>query len=126
MGARSFTWDSLGRLKTVEQNRQELAGYGYDSQNRRVRKTVGAKTTYYLYDLGEPAAFGPVSRPGETQACRFFATRAKCPASARASAMMPASSRLSTLRSCMRRRPFTILCSTSLPLAAYTSCDTGL
>ena len=28
-----------------------LASYGYDSQNRRVRKTVGAKTTYYLYDL---------------------------------------------------------------------------
>ena len=50
-GIRSFGWDALGRLKTVRRNGQELAGYGYDSQNRRVRKTVGAKTTYYLYDL---------------------------------------------------------------------------
>ena len=50
-GVRSFGWDALGRLKTVRRNGQELAGYGYDSQNRRVRKTVGAKTTYYLYDL---------------------------------------------------------------------------
>ena len=51
MGLRSFGWDSLGRLKTVRRNGQELAGYGCDSQNRRVRKSVGAKTTYYLYDL---------------------------------------------------------------------------
>ena len=50
-GIRSFGWDALGRLKTVRRNGQELAGYGYDSQNRRVRKTVGTKTTYYLYDL---------------------------------------------------------------------------
>ena len=50
-GIRSFGWDALGRLKTVRRNGQEVAGYGYDSQNRRVRKTVGAKTTYYLYDL---------------------------------------------------------------------------
>ena len=50
-GIRSFGWDALGRLKTVRRNGQELAGYGYDSQNRRVRKSVGTKTTYYLYDL---------------------------------------------------------------------------
>ena len=50
-GLRSFGWDVLGQLKTVRRNGQELAGYGYDSQNRRVRKTVGTKTTYYLYDL---------------------------------------------------------------------------
>ena len=51
MGLRSFGWDALGRLKTVRRNGHVVAGYGYDSQNRRVRKTVGAKTTYYLYDL---------------------------------------------------------------------------
>ena len=50
-GVRSFGWDALGRLKTVRRNGQEVAGYDYDSQNRRVRKTVGTKTTYYLYDL---------------------------------------------------------------------------
>ena len=38
-GIRSFGWDALGRLKTVRRNGQEAAGYGYDSQNRRVRKT---------------------------------------------------------------------------------------
>ena len=41
----------LRRLRQVEVNGVVLASYGYDSQNRRVRKTVGAKTTYYLYDL---------------------------------------------------------------------------
>ena len=51
MGLRSFGWDALGRLKTVRRNGQELAGYGYDILNRRVRKSVGTKTTYYLYDL---------------------------------------------------------------------------
>ena len=50
-GLRGSGWDALGQLKTVRRNGQELAGYGYDSQNRRVRKTVGTKTTYYLYDL---------------------------------------------------------------------------
>ena len=50
-GVRTFSWDSLGRLRQVEANAVVLASYGYDSQNRRVRKTVGAKTTYYLYDL---------------------------------------------------------------------------
>ena len=42
---------SLRRLRQVEVNGVVLAGYDYDSQNRRVRKTVDAKTTYYLYDL---------------------------------------------------------------------------
>ncbi|WP_146106518.1 hypothetical protein [Desulfobulbus oralis] len=41
----------LGRLKTVRRNGHVVAGYGYDSQNWRVRKSVGTKTTYYLYDL---------------------------------------------------------------------------
>ncbi len=38
-------WDALGQLKTVRRRGED------DSRNRRVRKTVGAKTTYYLYDL---------------------------------------------------------------------------
>ena len=50
-GIRTFSWDALGRLRQVEANAVVLASYGYDSQNRRVRKTVGANTTYYLYDL---------------------------------------------------------------------------
>ena len=50
-GIRTFSWDALGRLRQVEANAVVLASYGYDSQNRRVRKTVGTNTTYYLYDL---------------------------------------------------------------------------
>ena len=48
---RTLTWDALGRLVKVEQNGTVTATYGYDSQNRRIRKTVGGRTVYYHYDL---------------------------------------------------------------------------
>ena len=35
----------------VEENGVELASYGYDSQNRRIRKTANGRTVYYHYDL---------------------------------------------------------------------------
>ena len=50
-GVRTLTWDALGRLVKVEQNGTVTATYGYDSQNRRIRKTVGGRTVYYHYDL---------------------------------------------------------------------------
>ena len=44
-GLRGSGWDALGQLKTVRRRGED------DSRNRRVCKTVGATTTYYLYDL---------------------------------------------------------------------------
>ena len=35
----------------VEKQGSTVATYGYDSSNRRLRKTIGATTTHYLYDL---------------------------------------------------------------------------
>ena len=50
-GQRSYIWDALNRLVRVEENGVELASYGYDSQNRRIRKTANGRTVYYHYDL---------------------------------------------------------------------------
>ena len=50
-GTSTFTWDGLNRLVKVEKAGATLAEYGYDAANRRIRKTVGAVTTHYLYDL---------------------------------------------------------------------------
>ena len=46
-----YIWDALNRLVQVEQNSSVIATYAYDSQNRRISKTVGENTTHYVYDL---------------------------------------------------------------------------
>jgi RHS repeat-associated protein len=48
-GVHIYTWDALNRLVKVEQGSAVVATYGYDSQNRRIRKTVGSKTILYHY-----------------------------------------------------------------------------
>ena len=50
-GVFTYTWDALNRLVQVEENANIIASYAYDSQNRRISKTVGANTTHYIYDL---------------------------------------------------------------------------
>ena len=50
-GTFTFTYDALNRLIQVEKQGATVATYGYDSSNRRVRKTAGTTTTHYLYDL---------------------------------------------------------------------------
>jgi len=50
-GITTFTWDGLNRLVKVEKAGATVAEYGFDAANRRIRKTVGAVTTHYLYDL---------------------------------------------------------------------------
>jgi RHS repeat-associated protein len=50
-GTFTFSYDGLNRLVKVEKQGATVATYGYDASNRRIRKTVGAVTTYYLYDL---------------------------------------------------------------------------
>ncbi|MDD3813989.1 MAG: RHS domain-containing protein [Desulfocapsaceae bacterium] len=50
-GTFTFTYDGLNRIIQVEKQSATVATYGYDSSNRRIRKTVGATTTHYLYDL---------------------------------------------------------------------------
>jgi len=46
-----YMWDALNRLIKVEQNGATVASYAYDSQNRRISKTVAGVTTHYVYDL---------------------------------------------------------------------------
>ncbi len=46
-----FSWDALDRLIEVKQEDEILATYGYDSQNRRIRKTVGDRIVHYHYDV---------------------------------------------------------------------------
>ena len=48
-GIRTFTWDSLNRLVKVEKAGSIIATYGYDSRNRRIRKTIGTTTIHYHY-----------------------------------------------------------------------------
>ena len=50
-GSHAFVYDGLNRLIQVEKQGVVVATYGYDSSNRRIRKTVGNTTTHYLYDL---------------------------------------------------------------------------
>ena len=50
-GGRVFVYDGLNRLIKVEDQGTVVATYGYDSSNRRIRKTVGSTTTCYLYDI---------------------------------------------------------------------------
>jgi len=49
-GVFAYTWDGLNRLVKVEKAGAIVATYGYDSGNRRIRKTVGNKTIHYHYD----------------------------------------------------------------------------
>ena len=45
----SYTYDALDRLIKVEQNGLTVS-YQYDADNRRISKTIGAKTHTFLYD----------------------------------------------------------------------------
>ncbi|MFZ4394269.1 MAG: phospholipase effector Tle1 domain-containing protein [Kiritimatiellia bacterium] len=46
----SFQWDAENRLKIATSNGLLIATYQYDSQNRRISKTVGTTTYRYIYD----------------------------------------------------------------------------
>ena len=50
-GTLAYTWDALNRLVKVEQAGAVVATYCYDSQNRRIRKSVGDRTIHYHYDM---------------------------------------------------------------------------
>ena len=56
VGARSYTWDALGRLTRIQQNNKPLASYTYNHRGERIRKTSSGKTTSqttaYLYESG--------------------------------------------------------------------------
>ena len=83
-GILTYTWDALNRLIKVEKAGSVVATYGYDSQNRRIRKTVGAKTIHYHYCksnllIGETLADGTPLRDylylnGEPLALREYET----------------------------------------------------
>ena len=60
-GPRSYSWDALGRLASVQQNNQPVASYSYNHRGERISKTVQTEagqsntvqqTTSYLYENG--------------------------------------------------------------------------
>ncbi len=69
-GARSYDWDSEGRLSGVREHGHLIASYSYNAMNERIRKTVyengRASTTWYLYErskvIGEVDSAGRVMR----------------------------------------------------------------
>ena len=66
-GTATYGYDGQSRLIEVKRNGAVVASYGYDSRNRRVRKTVGETTTYYTYDIhdrliAESLADGTIAR----------------------------------------------------------------
>lgn len=83
-GTNTYFWDALNRLVRVEKDGSIVATYGYDSQNRRIRKTVGERTIHYHYGpdgllLGESLAEGTPLRDyiylnGEPLALREYET----------------------------------------------------
>jgi RHS repeat-associated protein len=61
------SYDAEGRVSRVELNSSPVATYDYDADGRRVKKTVGATTTHYVYSAdgqlmaeygGTPASVG--------------------------------------------------------------------
>ena len=49
-GVNAYQWDERNQLKSIAAGVTPLAGFQYDSQGRRVGKTIGAATTGYVYD----------------------------------------------------------------------------
>ncbi|MDR3631701.1 MAG: RHS repeat-associated core domain-containing protein, partial [Desulfocapsaceae bacterium] len=50
-GTLGFMYDGLNRLIQVSQGTSPIASYGYDANNRRIRKSTGGVTSHYLYDI---------------------------------------------------------------------------
>ncbi len=49
-GSAGLVWDAENRLTTVSINGGDTVHYVYDSQSRRIARTVGTDTTLYVYD----------------------------------------------------------------------------
>ena len=49
-GVNAYQWDERNQLKSIAAGVTPVAGFQYDSQGRRVGKTIGAATTGYVYD----------------------------------------------------------------------------
>lgn len=45
----TYSYNAVDRLNRIERNGSEIAHYGYDPLGRRISKTVGGGTTWYLY-----------------------------------------------------------------------------
>lgn len=54
-GTYDYTWDALNRLVrlSLKPDNMTAATYAYDSQNRRIRKTIGSLTVHYHYDVND-------------------------------------------------------------------------
>ena len=49
-GARSLTWDATDQLRQVVDSATGTSTYKYDPFGRRIQKTTGGATTYYVWD----------------------------------------------------------------------------
>ena len=50
VGQREYVWDATGHLIEVRQEDRSIARYRYSHRGERIGKTVGTKSTGYLYD----------------------------------------------------------------------------
>lgn len=48
---RSYTIDAAGHIRTISVSGAVTGTYSYDSNNLRIRKTIGANTMHYIYGL---------------------------------------------------------------------------
>ena len=65
-GATTYQWDGANRLKSV--NNGTSGSYGYDGNSKRVKKTEGATTIYYVYSSVIGSAVMEVATTGVQRA----------------------------------------------------------
>jgi YD repeat-containing protein len=70
-GTLTYTYDLNNRLITTTQGGTVKGEYEYDGLGRRVKKTVGSVTTYFLYDL-TGSLIGEVDGSGNISTARVW------------------------------------------------------
>ncbi len=65
-GSTTYQWDGANRLKSV--NTGTLGSYGYDGNGKRVKKTEGGASTYYVYSSVIGSAVMEVASAGVKRA----------------------------------------------------------
>ena len=66
VGATTYAWDGANRLKSV--NGGTSGSYGFDGNGKRVKKTEGGASTYYVYSSVIGSAVMEVASAGVQRA----------------------------------------------------------
>ncbi|MCC6262136.1 MAG: hypothetical protein IT169_01050 [Bryobacterales bacterium] len=74
-GGWTLVHDAEGRIKTATPSSGSAASYEYDGEGRRVKKTVGSTSTWFVYNaMGELAAEYLASAPSGAAATHYVTT----------------------------------------------------